>query len=141
MKRRIALGIAAGLLIGGFCIPCFGQAIAESALTHVLSSTATTQAGSTLGRSLNQATAATQSHISNTMNTVSGRIQSNTPRTASPSQSKIAAAAKTNVGGNMGLTIRGGRVSGGNNANVAHNTVSASPKPQVQPEDNSTVPK
>jgi hypothetical protein len=131
MKRRILLGIPAALTFS-FCLPCFAQAIAESALTHALSSTATTQAGSTLGRSLNQATAATQSRISNTMNTVSGRIQSNGQRPASPTQSKLAAAPKTNFGGTMGLTIRGGQMTGARAANKSMPNVAPS-KEDVQP--------
>jgi hypothetical protein len=144
MKRRILLGIATSVVVGGLSGSVFGQAIAESALTHVLSSTATTQAGSTLGRSLNQATAATQSRISSTMSTAASRMQPNAQRAGSASQTKMAIAPKTTMGGTMGLTIRGGRVSGGNNANVAHNTtpnVSASPKPEVQPGNTPPVSK
>ena len=110
MNRHVLLGIAATLLIAGLSVPSFGQAIAESALTHAFSSTVTTQAGSTLGRSLNQATAATQSRIANT---VPGRIQPNAQRSAAPSQAKMAAVPKTAMGGTMGLTIRGGQVTGG----------------------------
>jgi hypothetical protein len=133
MNRPVLLGPAATLLIAGLSVPSFGQALAESALTHAFSSTATTQAGSTLGRSLNQATAATQSRIATTM---SGRIQPNAQRPGSPNQPKMAAVPKTAMGGTMGLTIRGGQVTGGNTAKSASNAtrnVSGSQKQELKP--------
>jgi len=136
MNRHVLLGIAADLVIAGLSVPSFGQAIAESALTHAFSSTVTTQAGSTLGRSLNQATAATQSRIANT---VPGRIQPNAHRSTAPSQAKMAAVPKTAMGGTMGLTIRGGQVTGGKTAasNSSRNVI-APTKQELQP--GSTAP-
>jgi hypothetical protein len=138
MKRRILLGIAATLVIGVLSGNVFGQAIAESALIHAFSSTATTQAGTTLGRSLNQATGATQSRIANVMPT---RIQPGAQRPASANQAKMAAVPKTAMGGTMGLTIRGGQVTGGTTTKTANNAtrnVGASPKQELQP--GNTVP-
>ena len=134
MNRPVLLGIASALVIAGLSLSSFGQAIAESALTHAFSSTATTQAGSTLGRSLNQATGATQARIANT---VPGRIQPNAQRSTAPSQARMAAVPKTAMGGSMGLTIKGGQVTGGNSvaktANNATRNVGAAPKQEPQP--------
>jgi uncharacterized protein YpuA (DUF1002 family) len=110
MKSRVLFGIAGILVVAGLSVSAAGQAIAESALTHAFSSTVTTQAGSTLGRSLNQATGATQARMSGAMN----RVQQNVQRPAMQNQAKVASVPRTAMPGNLGLTIRGGQVTCGN---------------------------
>jgi hypothetical protein len=129
MKRRVLLGIAVNLVMAGLSVTAFGQAIAESALTHAFSSTVTNQAASTLGRSLNQATGATQARISNT---VPGRLHPNVQKPASPTQARMAAAVpRTTMPGTLGLTVRGGQVTCGT-GNTNCPARSAPPKQEMR---------
>jgi hypothetical protein len=56
MRKRVLLraGLAVAVALCGLSTLAFAQAAAESALIHSMSSTATVQAGSSLGRALNQ---------------------------------------------------------------------------------------
>jgi hypothetical protein len=108
MKRHAAIYWLLTIITVILAVPgVFAQAAAESALINSMSSTSTANAGTTLGRALNQATGNVQQHTSTVLQGAGVRNSTNThvnrPVTAATSRMQPLA-------GGLGISVRGGQL-------------------------------
>jgi hypothetical protein len=108
MKRHAAVYCLLITIVVILAVPgVFAQAAAESALINSMSSTSTANAGTALGRALNQATGNVQQHTSTVLQGAGVR---NSPNTHVNRPVTITTSRMQPLAGGLGISVRGGQL-------------------------------